>query len=72
MLDDLRNSVTSDLVEEPIVEEEEYMEIPVHKNRGPFLGMSAFQRFIIALMLFLMIVIFGIMVLIIFQKVSPL
>lgn len=71
MLDDLRNSVTSDLVEEPIVEEEVYIPSTSRKPRGPLLGMSSFQRFIIALLLFLMVVILGIMVLILFQKISP-
>jgi hypothetical protein len=72
MLDDLRNSVTSDLVEEPIVEEEVYIPQTSRKSHGPLLGMSPFQRFVIALLLFLMVVILGLMVLILFQKISPL
>ena len=68
MLDDLRNSS-----ENPFIEEEPY--IPEAETPKPqqkqFLGMTAAQRFVISVFLFLMILILGIFVLIVFQKVYP-
>jgi len=42
-----------------------------YPRRKQFLGMSAFQRFIVALVLFLLIAIVGIFLLIAFQKIVP-
>lgn len=59
MLDDLRNSSS-------YIEEEPAAEPPVHRRpvrrrqKETFLGMTAAQRFIISLMLFLMICVLGI------------
>ena len=64
MLDDLRNSAQNPFLEEKIEEEEQ------KKNqRGNFLGMTAPQRFVIAVFLFLMILILGVFLLILFQKI---
>ena len=64
MLDDLRNSAQNPFLEEKIEEEE------LKKNqRGNFLGMTAQQRFVIAVFLFLMILILGVFLLILFQKI---
>jgi hypothetical protein len=70
MLDDLRNSVNSELSEE-IPAEESNNEIAPKKSRGPILGMTAPQRFIIAVFIFLMVAVLGIFILILFQKVYP-
>lgn len=70
MLDDLRNSVNSELTED-IPAEESNIEIVPNKNRGPVLGMTAPQRFIIAVFIFLMVAVLGIFILILFQKVYP-
>lgn len=70
MLDDLRNSVTSEYSEE-IVKEEEQVVLAPKKTRGPLFGMTAPQRFVIALFLFLMVAIIGVFVLIMFQKIYP-
>ena len=70
MLDDLRSSVNSEYSEEVLIDEKIYEEQP-SKPRAPFLGMTAAQRFIIVLFLFLMVAILGIFLLIVFQKVYP-
>jgi hypothetical protein len=55
MLDNLRDSVSDDsLFEEMSPLEEEEEEVIPKKTAGQFLGMTAIQRFVIALMLFLM------------------
>lgn len=54
MLDDLRNSASEFIEDEPIVPE------PKPKRRSePFLGMTAGQRFVLVLMIFMMIVVLG-------------
>jgi len=65
MLDDLRNSANNPfLEEEPVEEEPQKQRIP-----GNLLGMTAPQRFVISVFLFLAVVILGIFLLILFQKV---
>jgi hypothetical protein len=69
MLDDLRNSAGPSFYEEdPLDTKPEKPERP--SRHGDLLGMTAPQRFIISLFLFLMVAILGIFVLIVFQKVS--
>jgi hypothetical protein len=70
MLDDLRSSANSEYSEDVLMDDKTYEE-QLNKPRAPFLGMSAAQRFIIALFLFLMVAILGIFLLIVFQKVYP-
>ena len=55
MLDDLRNSASFEEEPEP-VEDEELVGQPLPRRRAPqpFLGMSPVQRFVIAILLFLM------------------
>jgi hypothetical protein len=69
MLDDLRNSADSSFYEEDPLEQPP--ERPQRRQRqGDLLGMTASQRFIIALFLFFMVAILGIFMLIVYQKVS--
>lgn len=69
MLDDLRNSADSSFFEEDPLEQP--VEKPERRFRqGEFLGMTAAQRFIIALFLFFMVAILGVFLLIVYQKVS--
>lgn len=67
MLDDLRNSANASYEEEPLLEEK--VVNPYKVRKGPFLGMTAVQRFIVAMFFFLMILILGGFLLIVFQKV---
>jgi hypothetical protein len=69
MLDDLRNSAGSSFFEEDPLDQQPEQTEQV-RLRGDFLGMSAPQRFIIALFLFLMVAVLGVFVLILFQKVA--
>jgi hypothetical protein len=41
------------------------------KEKGPFLGMTARQRFVVALLLLLMVCVLGAFVLLVFEKVVP-
>lgn len=66
MLDDLRNSAGNPFLEEENIEEEETKKKRYHGN---FMGMTAPQRFVVSLFLFLMIVILGVFLLILFQKI---
>ncbi len=71
MLDDLRNSASSSFEE---IEQEAPSVLPESPKRsgkksGEFLGMTPFQRFIIALLLFLMTCVLGAFCLIAFGKV---
>lgn len=70
MLDDLRSSVNN-AYEEELLEEEHIRDGKYNIQRPPFLGMTAFQRFIISLVFFLMIAIIGIFLLVVFQKIMP-
>ncbi len=54
MLDDLRNSASEFVEEEPGV-----LEIKPQRSAEPFLGMTAGQRFVLVLMIFLMLVVLG-------------
>jgi hypothetical protein len=66
MLDDLRNSASQSFVEEePPVDGTAHTEA----HREPFLGMTASQRFVIALMLFFMVCILGAFALMVFEKI---
>lgn len=67
MLDDLRNSAQEPFLDDDKFEEEETEKKP--RIRGDFLGMTAPQRFVISVFLFLMILILGVFVLIVFQKI---
>lgn len=58
MLDDLRNSASQEVPDElPDLEPEQ----PVHAGarRGPFMGMTAQQRFVVVLLLFFMVCVLG-------------
>jgi hypothetical protein len=70
MLDDLRNSAGSDFLDEDPLGSE-IPEQDFKPQRGPLLGMTAPQRFVVALFLFFMIAILGVFILIVFQKVYP-
>jgi hypothetical protein len=70
MLDDLRNSVEKEYVEEDPLDDAVY-ENAGKPERTPFLGMTAGQRFVIAFFVFLMVAILGVFVLIVFQKIFP-
>lgn len=67
MLDDLRNSASSSYEEEPSPQG-----APEHRQRrrvqGEFMGMTAVQRFVIALLLFLMTCVLASFCLVITEK----
>ncbi len=67
MLDDLRDSISTP--------EEEPPKSPVParpaREKGNFLGMTAKQRFVIALLLLLMVCVLGAFALLAFEKVVP-
>lgn len=69
MLDDLREHADTsplfDLEDEAVLEE-----LKIATER-PFLGMSPAQRFVIALMLFLMTFILGSFCLLVFERIMP-
>ncbi len=67
MLDDLRNSASSPFLDENGFEPEPEEEM--QESHGSFLGMSAAQRFVISLLIFFMVLIIGVFMLILFQKV---
>ncbi|NTU75816.1 MAG: hypothetical protein HGA53_07055 [Anaerolineaceae bacterium] len=58
MLDDLRNSASNSFEEEQSPLEAEILRQPAKPKRG-FLGMTAPQRFVLALMLFLLTCVLG-------------
>jgi hypothetical protein len=70
MLDDLRNSAGSSFYEEDPLDTKPEKPERRQRGEGDFLGMTAPQRFIISLFLFLMVAILGVFILIVFQKVS--
>ena len=70
MLEDLRNSVKN-AYEEEQAEEQHLLEQKRNVQRKPFLGLSALQRFILAVIFFLMVAIIGIALLIVSQKIMP-
>ena len=67
MLDDLRNSAGNPFLDEENIEQEE--DKKKKRYNGNFMGMTAPQRFVVSLFLFLMIVILGVFLLILFQKI---
>lgn len=66
MLDDLRNSTFIDEEEE---QEEVTTRRAVRKNRSQFLGMTAPQRFVLVLLLFMMVCLLGSFTLILTEKI---
>jgi hypothetical protein len=66
MLDDLRNSATSDYTPQP---EPTPPPLPTRPTSQPFLGMTAGQRFVIALFLLLIACILGTFCLLVTGKV---
>ncbi len=72
MLDDLRNNTFEE--EEPEKPEETPVESAysyetIRQPRPPFLGMTAPQRFILSLMLFMMVCMVGMLMLVVMEKV---
>jgi hypothetical protein len=70
MLDDLRNSAEESFIEEDPLSDIDY-ENAGKPDKKPFLGMTAGQRFVIAIFVFLMVAVLGVFVLIVFQKIYP-
>ncbi len=70
MLDDLRNS-SSFQDEEPQPEPQKPVvaDALAAKPKAPFLGMTAAQRFILAVALFMMVCMVGMLLLVLFEKV---
>jgi hypothetical protein len=76
MLDDLRNSASNsfqdDEEEEQSPKPREVIRIrPISSQRGPFLGMTPEQRFVVALLIFLLVTVMGVLLLVATQKVFP-
>ena len=70
MLDDFRNEANAS----PYFEEgstEFFEEVPRVRSRGKFLGMTAAQRLVIAIMLFIMTCIVGSLMLLVFERIVP-
>jgi len=70
MLDDFRNEANAS----PYFEDEttEYFEeIPRSRRRGKLLGMTAAQRLVVAIMLFMMTCIVGGLMLLVFERIVP-
>lgn len=70
MLDDLRNSAASQPFEEDLPPEKPEVHRTLRRSHGPFLGMTPKQRFIIALMLFLMVLVLGTFCLLVTNKMA--
>ena len=68
MFDDLRNSALTSIEEEAEQEAAEPTQ-PVEVARPPFLGMTASQRFVLALLVFFMILIFAAFLLVLTEKI---
>lgn len=68
MLDDLRSSAASSFYEEETTENEEALAKEHHRQRGPFLGMTAAQRFVLALLLLMMTCVLGAFCLLVTEK----
>jgi hypothetical protein len=68
MFDDLRNSAITSIEEEAEMEAAEPTQ-PVEVARPPFLGMTAPQRFVLALLVFFMILIFAAFLLVLTEKI---
>jgi len=69
MLDDLRNSAAQSFQEEEQAPVEPSEMDTQPGNSAPFLGMTAPQRFVVALLLFLMTCVFGTFCLLATQKI---
>jgi hypothetical protein len=72
MLDDLRNSASKSFQEEEDAQSpkpREVLRIQPSTPREPFLGMTPQQRFVIALMIFLMVSVLGALMLVAGDKV---
>ena len=70
MLDDLRNSSTfMDEEEESQEQEESVRRRPLHRRKEPFLGMTAPQRFVVSLLLFMMVCVVGAFGLMLTEKI---
>jgi hypothetical protein len=72
MLDDLRNDAKSSYEETPdsMEDENDLARLSARRrSRSQFLGMSPAQRFMLALLLFLMVCVLGAFCLIVFEKV---
>jgi len=71
MFDDLRNSAINNAFEEEEAEAaaEPTQPVEVVRASGTFLGMTAPQRFVLALLVFLMILIFCTFLLVLTQKI---
>ncbi len=70
MLDDLRNSAASSY-EETIPPEVDARREKKKRARGPFLGMTSVQRFVVVLMLFILVIILGTLCLLLTGRVVP-
>jgi len=70
MLDDLRNSAASQPFEEDLPPETPEVRRTLRRSRGPFLGMTAKQRFVILLMLFLMVLVLSTFCLLVTGKIA--
>lgn len=71
MLDDLRNSASNSFQEEeePLPETNTVVRQRLQRSGEPFLGMTPQQRFVIALLIFMMVSVLGILTLVVTQKV---
>jgi len=69
MLDDLRNTPFIDDEEPQEDRPEEVRKRPSRRKKGPFLGMTAPQRFLVVLMLFFMVCVLGSFALILTEKI---
>ncbi len=68
MLDDLRNLASQPAEEEPEPSEKKHEKRRKSPDKN-FLGMTAAQRFVVALLLFLMVLILGTLFLVVTEKV---
>ncbi len=72
MLDDLRNSASyQDEFEQPTEEEQELLPGVPARQKEPFLGMTAPQRFVITLLLLFMVCLLGSFCLMVTGKIFP-
>ena len=74
MLDDLRNSASRSFQEDEEPQQQpqkprETIRIRQDRNRQPFLGMTPEQRFMLALLLFMMVSVMGALLLVVTEKV---
>jgi hypothetical protein len=71
MLDDLRNSASNSFQEEeePLSDSNTAVRRRPARSNEPFLGMTPQQRFVIALLIFMMVSVLGMLTLVVTQKV---